>query len=97
MAGNSRSLVTTRGRSLKSKQLMTREKSVETFMRQQEAVQTQFARMVSSSPLGAMSELTRQNLELWTKMQESMLVAFAPPRDQTPQQEDKDEKEGARP
>ena len=73
------------------------EKSVETFMRQQEAVQTQFARMVSSSPLGAMSELTRQNLELWTKMQESMLAAFAPPRDQTPQQEDKDEKEGARP
>jgi hypothetical protein len=31
MAGNSRSLVTTRGRSLKSKQLITRENSVETF------------------------------------------------------------------
>jgi polyhydroxyalkanoate synthesis repressor PhaR len=69
------------------------EKSVETFMRQQEAVQAQFARMVNSSPLGAMSELTRQNLELWTKMQESMLAAFAPPREKTPQQEDKDEKE----
>jgi polyhydroxyalkanoate synthesis repressor PhaR len=55
------------------------EKSVETFMRQQEAVQSQFARMMSHSPLGAMSELTRQNLELWTKMQESMLAAFAPP------------------
>src|SRR5690348_14779355 len=31
IAGNSRSLVTTRGRSLKSKQLITRENSVETF------------------------------------------------------------------
>ena len=50
-------------------------------MRQQEAVQTQFARMVGSSPLGAMSELTRQNLELWTKMQETLLATFAPPRE----------------
>ena len=55
------------------------EKSVETFIRQQEAVQSQFARMMGHSSLGAMSELTRQNLELWTKMQESMLAAFAPP------------------
>jgi hypothetical protein len=26
-----------------------------------------------------MSELTRQNLELWTRMQETMLAAFSPP------------------
>ena len=64
------------------------EKSVETFMRQQEAVQAQFARMVNSSPLGAMSELTRQNLELWTKMQESMLAAFTAPREKPPQQDE---------
>ena len=55
------------------------EKSVETFMRQQEAMQSQFTRMMGNSPLGAMSELTRQNLELWTKMQEDLLAAFAPP------------------
>lgn len=61
------------------------EKSVETFMRQQEAVQGQFTRMVNNSPLGAMSELTRQNLEIWTKMQESMLAAFAPPPREAPQ------------
>jgi hypothetical protein len=29
--------------------------------------------------LNAMSELTRHNLELWGKMQESMLAAFNPP------------------
>ena len=46
------------------------EKSVETFIRQQELLQTK--------PL---ADLTRQNLELWAKMQETLLAAFAPPRD----------------
>lgn len=55
------------------------EKSVETFMHQQEVVQTQLTRMMTNSPMSAMSELTRQNLEMWTRMQESMLAAFTPP------------------
>jgi polyhydroxyalkanoate synthesis repressor PhaR len=55
------------------------EKSVDTFMRQQEAVQTQLARMISQAPMNTMSELTRQNLEMWAKMQETMLATFAPP------------------
>ena len=46
------------------------EKSVETFIRQQELLQ--------AKPL---AELTRQNLELWARMQETLLAAFAPPRD----------------
>lgn len=46
------------------------EKSVETFIRQQEVLQ--------AKPL---AELTRQNLELWARMQETLLSAFAPPRD----------------
>jgi polyhydroxyalkanoate synthesis repressor PhaR len=57
------------------------EKSVETFMHQQEVVQAQLARMVGSAPLSTMTELTRQNLELWTRMQEGMLAAFTPPRE----------------
>jgi polyhydroxyalkanoate synthesis repressor PhaR len=57
------------------------EKSVETFMRQQEVVQTQLSQMISTAPLSAMSELTRQNLEVWTRMQETMLAAFSPPRE----------------
>jgi polyhydroxyalkanoate synthesis repressor PhaR len=57
------------------------EKSIETFMQQQEAVQAQLARMMSAGPLGAMTELTRQNLELWSRMQETMLSAFAPPKE----------------
>ena len=46
------------------------EKSVETFIRQQEVLQ--------AKPI---ADLTRQNLELWAKMQETLLAAFAPPRD----------------
>jgi polyhydroxyalkanoate synthesis repressor PhaR len=64
------------------------EKSVETFMRQQEVVQTQLARMVGSAPLSTMTELTRQNLELWAKMQESMLSAFTPVREAKPNGKD---------
>jgi polyhydroxyalkanoate synthesis regulator protein len=64
------------------------EKSVETFMRQQEVVQAQLARMMSNAPLNTMSELTRQNIEMWTRMQENLLAAFNPPRPAKPNGED---------
>ncbi len=52
------------------------EKSVETFIDQQEVVHAQLARMMSTEPLGAMSEMTRQNSELSSRMQASMLETF---------------------
>ncbi|HLS80524.1 MAG TPA: polyhydroxyalkanoate synthesis repressor PhaR [Steroidobacter sp.] len=70
------------------------EKSVETFMRQQDAVQTQFAKALQSSPLAAMTELTRQNLELWGRMQESMLQAFAPRKEPSDSAQSRDEPGG---
>jgi polyhydroxyalkanoate synthesis repressor PhaR len=73
------------------------EKSVETFMRQQEVVQSQLARMMTSAPLSAMSELTRHNLELWGKMQESMLAAFNPPSSPPPPPAAKPKSEGGDP
>ena len=59
------------------------EKSVETFIRQQEVMQAQLNRTVSpnNGAPNPLAELTRQNLELWAKMQETMLATFAPPRD----------------
>lgn len=55
------------------------EKSVETFIRQQEVVQAQLARsMGSGQGANPLAELTRQNLELWAKMQETLLSTFAP-------------------
>jgi polyhydroxyalkanoate synthesis repressor PhaR len=57
------------------------EKSVETFMRQQEIMQSQLGRTASNAAPNPIAELTRQNLELWAKMQETLLATFAPPRD----------------
>jgi len=59
------------------------EKSVETFIRQQEVMQEQMNRTMGTAH-GApnpLADLTRQNLELWAKMQETLLATFAPPRE----------------
>lgn len=64
------------------------EKSVEAFIRQQELIQMQLGRTMNGAPnsMGAMgpmaplAELARHNLELWAKMQETLLATFAPPR-----------------
>ena len=61
-------------------EFMTRylEKSVETFSRQQESLQTQMAKLMSNAPMTSMAELARQNLDYWTRMQESVAAAFMP-------------------
>jgi polyhydroxyalkanoate synthesis repressor PhaR len=67
---------------------MTRylEQSVAGFMRQQESVQQQISQMMSSAPppMNAMAELTRQNMEMWNRMQEGMLTMLVPPRKPRP-------------
>ena len=59
------------------------EKSVETFIRQQELMQQQLNRTMApnNGAPNPLAELARQNLELWAKMQETLLATFAPPRD----------------
>ena len=59
---------------------MTRylEKSVETFSQQQETLKTQVSKLMANAPLTTMAELAKQNLDYWTKMQESMAAAFMP-------------------
>ena len=63
------------------------EKSVETFIRQQEIMQEQMNRTMGHGMAGSapnpLADLTRQNLELWAKMQETLLATFAPPREPT--------------
>lgn len=60
---------------------MTRylESSVEAFMRQQESLQKQISQMLTAAPppMNAMADLARQNMELWARMQESMLGMFS--------------------
>ena len=47
--------------------------------KQQESLQKQISQVLTAAPppMTAMAELARQNMELWTRMQESMLGMFA--------------------
>ena len=64
------------------------EKSVETFLHQQDNLQQQISKIVSSTPIATMADLTRSNLEVLAKMQESMLGALMPKREKPPRDED---------
>jgi polyhydroxyalkanoate synthesis repressor PhaR len=57
------------------------EKSIETFLRQQDTLQSQLSKIVANTPLATVADLTRQNLETLSKMQETVLGALAPKRD----------------
>ena len=65
------------------------EKSVETFLHQQESLQAQISKIVANTPLATVADLTRQNIEALAKMQESMLSAILPKREKP---KDDDEK-----
>jgi polyhydroxyalkanoate synthesis repressor PhaR len=51
------------------------EQGVGTVVKQQQAMQAQMAKALET-PLAPLGELARQNMELWTRMQASMLSAF---------------------
>ena len=54
------------------------EKSVETFARQQEGLQAQISKLMANAPMTTMAELAKQNLDYWTRMQESVASALMP-------------------
>ena len=68
------------------------EKSVETFLHQQDNLQQQISKIVSSAPIATMADLTRSNLEALSKMQESMLSALLPSKREKTSTRDEDEK-----
>ena len=65
------------------------EKSVETFLHHQESLQTQISKMVASTPLATVADMTKSNLEALAKMQESVLSALMPKRDKARDEDDK--------
>ncbi len=65
------------------------EKSVEAFLNQQEALQAQISKIVSSTPISTVADITRQNLETLSKVQETMLGAILPKRDKSRDEDDK--------
>ena len=68
------------------------EKSVETFLHQQDNLQQQISKIVSSTPIATMADLTRSNLEALSKMQESMLSALMPSKREKATTREEDEK-----
>jgi polyhydroxyalkanoate synthesis repressor PhaR len=56
------------------------EQSLGAVMTQQRTVQAQLAKAMEAplSPLGSIAELTRQNMEAWSRMQAQMLSALVP-------------------
>ncbi|HPF25445.1 MAG TPA: polyhydroxyalkanoate synthesis repressor PhaR [Steroidobacteraceae bacterium] len=63
-----------------AQELLTRylEQSLGGLMQQQRVMQAEMAKALQS-PMAPLAELTRQNMELWSKMQSSMLSSFSPP------------------
>ena len=53
------------------------EQSLGTVMQQQRSVQAQMAKAMEA-PLAPLAELTRQNMEMWSRMQASVLAALNP-------------------
>ena len=53
------------------------EQSLGTLLRQQHSVQADMSKALESR-MSPLAELTRQNMEMWARMQASMLSAFAP-------------------
>lgn len=60
-------------------ELLTRylEQSIGGLLRQQQLMRTEMAKALES-PMAPLADLARRNMELWSKMQASMLSAFQP-------------------
>jgi len=54
------------------------EQSIGSLVQQQEVMRTEMAKVLDS-PLAPMADFARKNMELWAKMQTSMLSSFIPP------------------
>jgi polyhydroxyalkanoate synthesis repressor PhaR len=53
------------------------ERSIGGLLRQQSVMQAEMAKVLET-PMAPLAEMTRQNMEMWAKMQASMLSAFGP-------------------
>ena len=53
------------------------EKSIESFLQQQEIIRTQMNSLMEQTPLSVMAQMTECNMEMWKSMQENFMVAYA--------------------
>jgi polyhydroxyalkanoate synthesis repressor PhaR len=66
------------------------EQSLGAVTRQQQTMQTEVAKALEA-PLAPLAELTRQNMEMWARMQASMLASFNPAASAPEKEKDKPE------
>ena len=62
------------------------EQSIGSLLQQQQVMRTEMAKVLDS-PMAPMANFARQNMELWAKMQASMLSAFTPQASAPPPEE----------
>jgi polyhydroxyalkanoate synthesis repressor PhaR len=69
-------------------QMLTRylEHSIGSLLQQQNLMQQEMAKAMEK-PIGPLAEMAQQNMEMWAKMQASMLAAFTPRGATTPESE----------
>jgi polyhydroxyalkanoate synthesis repressor PhaR len=54
------------------------EKSMDSFVRQQQVLQDKMERMLQTAPSSLLKDMAERNLELWKGMQENLLKAYTP-------------------
>lgn len=54
------------------------EQSVNSFVSQQQALQSQLSKMMSGTPLASMADMAQANLAMWQQMQENLVSALKP-------------------
>ena len=59
------------------------EQSIGSLLRQQQVMRAEMAKAMES-PMAPLADMARQNMELWAKMQASMLSSFTPPTPAAP-------------
>jgi polyhydroxyalkanoate synthesis repressor PhaR len=66
------------------------EKSMESFMRQQQVLQEQMQDMLRMTPSSVLKDMAERNLKLWKNMQENLLKAYSPGADTAKPDKEKD-------
>ena len=57
------------------------EKSIDSFLQQQETIRTQMNSLMEQTPLSVMAQMTERNMDMWKSMQENFMTAYTAPKD----------------
>ncbi|MGB1108719.1 MAG: polyhydroxyalkanoate synthesis repressor PhaR [Gammaproteobacteria bacterium] len=55
------------------------EKSIDSFLQQQEAIRSQLNSLMENTPMSVMSDMAERNMDMWKTMQDNFLSAYTNP------------------